>query len=117
VAIAQVVIIGGGIVGCSVAYHLTKRGWRDVVLLERASSPAAPPGTRPDWSASCAPRMNLTKLAQYTTGLYAGLEAGDGPGDRVPPARLARARDHEARWRSCGAAPRWRAASASRSGR
>ena len=32
---AQVVIIGGGIVGCSVAYHLTKRGWRDVVLLDR----------------------------------------------------------------------------------
>jgi 4-methylaminobutanoate oxidase (formaldehyde-forming) len=33
---AQVVIIGGGIIGCSVAYHLTKMGWRDVVLLERA---------------------------------------------------------------------------------
>jgi len=32
---ARVVIIGGGIVGCSVAYHLTKNGWRDVVLLER----------------------------------------------------------------------------------
>jgi glycine cleavage system aminomethyltransferase T/glycine/D-amino acid oxidase-like deaminating enzyme len=33
---AQVVIIGGGVIGCSVAYHLTKLGWRDVVLLERA---------------------------------------------------------------------------------
>ena len=33
---AQVVIIGGGIIGCSVAYHLTKLGWRDVALLERA---------------------------------------------------------------------------------
>ena len=32
---AQYVIIGGGIVGCSVAYHLTKLGWKDVVLLER----------------------------------------------------------------------------------
>ncbi len=32
---ARVVIIGGGIVGCSVAYHLTKLGWSDVVLLER----------------------------------------------------------------------------------
>jgi glycine/D-amino acid oxidase-like deaminating enzyme len=32
---ARVVVIGGGIVGCSVAYHLTKLGWRDVVLLER----------------------------------------------------------------------------------
>ncbi|MGQ3294645.1 MAG: FAD-dependent oxidoreductase, partial [Shinella sp.] len=32
---AQVVIIGGGIIGCSVAYHLTKLGWTDVVLLEQ----------------------------------------------------------------------------------
>ena len=32
---AQVVIIGGGIIGCSTAYHLTKIGWKDVVLLER----------------------------------------------------------------------------------
>ncbi len=32
---ARVVIIGGGVVGCSVAYHLTKLGWKDVVLLER----------------------------------------------------------------------------------
>ena len=33
---AQVVIIGGGVIGCSLAYHLTKLGWRDVVLLERS---------------------------------------------------------------------------------
>ncbi|MGD8735878.1 MAG: FAD-dependent oxidoreductase, partial [Anaerolineae bacterium] len=32
---AQVVIVGGGVIGCSVAYHLTKLGWRDVVLLEQ----------------------------------------------------------------------------------
>ena len=32
---AQVVIVGGGIIGCSVAYHLTKLGWTDVVVLER----------------------------------------------------------------------------------
>ena len=32
---ADVVIIGGGIVGCSIAYHLAKLGWTDVVLLER----------------------------------------------------------------------------------
>ena len=32
---ARVVIIGGGVIGCSVAYHLTKLGWKDVVLLER----------------------------------------------------------------------------------
>jgi dimethylglycine dehydrogenase len=32
---ARVVVIGGGVVGCSVLYHLTKLGWQDVVLLER----------------------------------------------------------------------------------
>jgi 4-methylaminobutanoate oxidase (formaldehyde-forming) len=32
---AQVVIIGGGIHGCSVAYHLAKSGWKDIILLER----------------------------------------------------------------------------------
>ncbi len=31
----KVVVIGGGVIGCSVAYHLTKFGWKDVVLLER----------------------------------------------------------------------------------
>jgi dimethylglycine dehydrogenase len=33
---AQVVVIGGGVVGCSVIYHLTKLGWKDVVLIERS---------------------------------------------------------------------------------
>ena len=32
---AQVVVIGGGVIGCSILYHLTKLGWKDVVLLER----------------------------------------------------------------------------------
>jgi glycine/D-amino acid oxidase-like deaminating enzyme len=38
---ARVVIVGGGIIGCSVAYHLTKLGWRDVVLLDTASAIAS----------------------------------------------------------------------------
>ncbi|NOQ39742.1 MAG: FAD-dependent oxidoreductase, partial [Anaerolineales bacterium] len=33
---AQVVIVGGGVIGCSIAYHLTKLGWKDVVLLEKS---------------------------------------------------------------------------------
>ncbi len=45
---AQVVVIGGGVVGCSVAYHLAQRGVTDVAVIERhASLRTARPGTRP----------------------------------------------------------------------
>jgi len=75
---ARVVIIGGGIVGCSVAYHLCKLGWRDVVLLERKSiasgtSWAAAGLLGQLWSGSA-----LTKLAVYGAELYARLEAETG---------------------------------------
>ena len=75
---ARVVIIGGGIVGCSVAYHLCKIGWRDVVLLERKSiasgtSWAAAGLLGQLWSSSA-----LTKLAVYGAELYARLEAETG---------------------------------------
>lgn len=75
---ARVVVIGGGIVGCSVAYHLTKLGWTDVVLLERKKLTC---GTT--WHAAGLVRAalhtpNLTKLAQYTVKLYRTLEAETG---------------------------------------
>ncbi|UCD79809.1 MAG: GcvT family protein [Desulfobacterales bacterium] len=74
----RVVIIGGGIVGCSVAYHLCKIGWQDVVLLERktiasGTSWAAAGLLGQLWSNSA-----LTKLAVYGAELYAGLEAETG---------------------------------------
>ena len=66
---AQVVIIGGGIVGCSVAYHLCKLGWKDVVLLERktiasGTSWAAAGLMGQLWSTSA-----LTKLASISLSL------------------------------------------------
>ena len=75
---AQVVIIGGGIIGCSVAYHLTKLGWKDVVLLERKTLTC---GTT--WHASgllsqLRATYNLTRLAQYTVELYSTLEKETG---------------------------------------
>ena len=51
---ARVVIIGGGVGGCSIAYHLTLMGWKDVVVLERHELTAAPPGTQPVWWGRCA---------------------------------------------------------------
>ncbi|AMO93589.1 glucose inhibited division A family protein [Collimonas fungivorans] len=52
---AQVIIAGGGIAGCSAAYHLTQLGCTDVILLEQGSLPAALPGMPPAWSGNCAP--------------------------------------------------------------
>ena len=52
---ARVVIVGGGIVGCSVAYHLAQLGWTDVVLLEQGQLSCGTTCTRPASSGSCAP--------------------------------------------------------------
>ncbi len=75
---AQVVIIGGGIVGCSVAYHLTKLGWSDVLVLERKEV-----GSGTTWAAAglltrLRQNQEMTNLAKYTVDLYEGLEAETG---------------------------------------
>jgi glycine/D-amino acid oxidase-like deaminating enzyme len=53
---AEIVIVGGGIVGCSIAYHLTKLGKRDVLLLEQHTLTAGTTWHAADWSGSCAAR-------------------------------------------------------------
>lgn len=75
---AQVVIIGGGIIGCSVAYHLTKLGWRDVVLLERGQLTCGTTWHAAGLVGQLRATQNLTRLAQYTAELYTGLEAETG---------------------------------------
>ena len=75
---AQVVIIGGGIVGCSVAYHLTRLGWRDVVLLERKRLTCGTTWHAAGLVVQLRPTQNMTRLAQYTAKLYATLEKETG---------------------------------------
>jgi 4-methylaminobutanoate oxidase (formaldehyde-forming) len=75
---AQVVIIGGGIVGCSIAYHLTLRGVTDVVLLERKQLTCGTTWHAAGLVGQLRATHNLTRLAQYTTGLYASLEQETG---------------------------------------
>ena len=75
---AQVVIIGGGIIGCSVAYHLTKRGWKDVALLERRQLTCGTTWHAAGLVGQLRATQNLTRLAQYTTGLYENLETETG---------------------------------------
>jgi 4-methylaminobutanoate oxidase (formaldehyde-forming) len=75
---ARVVIVGGGIVGCSVAYHLTKRGVTDVVLLERKQLTCGTTWHAAGLVGQLRATHNLTRLAQYTTNLFATLEAETG---------------------------------------
>jgi len=75
---ARCVIIGGGIVGCSVAYHLAKLGWKDIVLLERGQLTCGTTWHAAGLVAQLRATHNLTRLARYSIDLYAGLEAETG---------------------------------------
>lgn len=75
---ADVIIIGGGIVGCSVAYHLALRGRSNVVLLERRALTSGTTWHAAGLVGQLRATQNLTRLAQYTATLYAGLEAETG---------------------------------------
>ncbi len=75
---ARVVIIGGGVIGCSVAYHLTKLGWKDVVLLERKQLTSGTTWHAAGLIAQLRATANMTKLARYSQELYGGLEAETG---------------------------------------
>jgi dimethylglycine dehydrogenase len=74
----QVAVIGGGVVGCSVLYHLTKAGWRDVVLIERSELTSGS-----SWHAAGNVHTfnqdpNVARLQQYTIKLYTEIEAISG---------------------------------------
>jgi 4-methylaminobutanoate oxidase (formaldehyde-forming) len=75
---AQVVIIGGGIIGCSIAYHLAKRGVSDVVLLERKQLTCGTTWHAAGLVSMLWPTPYLTDLARYCHELYASLEEETG---------------------------------------
>ena len=75
---ARVVVIGGGVVGCSVLYHLAKAGWTDLLLLERKRLTAGS-----TWHAAAGFHAfngdpNVAKLQAYTVRLYREIEAMSG---------------------------------------
>ena len=72
---ARAVIIGGGIAGCSVAYHLAKQGWSDVVLLEANQLTCGTTWHAAGLIAQLRASKNMTKLAKYSQELYGELEA------------------------------------------
>ena len=66
----QVVVIGGGVVGCSVLYHLTKLGWKDVVLLERSELTCGSTWHAAGGMHTINGDPNLAKLQLYTINIY-----------------------------------------------
>ncbi len=70
----KVVIIGGGVIGCSVAYHLTKFGWKDVVLLERDKLTSGTTWHAAGLVSQLGPSATVTKIRKYTLDLYNKLE-------------------------------------------
>lgn len=99
---AQAVVIGGGVIGCSVLYHLTKLGWKDVVLLERDELTSGS-----TWHAAANihglhDNNNITRIQNYTMNLYKELEKETGQGCGVfQPGSLylaqTEAREHQLR--------------------
>lgn len=77
---ARVVIIGGGIIGCSVAYHLTKLGWKDVVLLEQGQLSCGTTWHAAGLVGQLRAQESMTRLIRYSTRLYSELEAETGLG-------------------------------------
>ncbi|WP_136443661.1 GcvT family protein [Pacificoceanicola onchidii] len=99
---AQAVVIGGGVIGCSILYHLTKLGWSDVVLLERDELTSGS-----TWHAAANihglhDSTNISRLQHYTMNLYKDIEAETGQGCGVfQPGSLylaqTEAREHQLR--------------------
>jgi 4-methylaminobutanoate oxidase (formaldehyde-forming) len=75
---ARAVIIGGGVAGCSVAYHLAKLGWKDIVLLERKQLTSGTTWHAAGLIAQLRATKNMTRLAKYSQELYGELEAETG---------------------------------------
>jgi 4-methylaminobutanoate oxidase (formaldehyde-forming) len=89
---ARAVIVGGGVVGCSIAYHLTARGWRDVVLLERAGLTSGSTFHAAGLVGQLRSSVALTRLMMWSVECYRRLaaETGRDPGWReVGSLRLA----------------------------
>ena len=74
----RVAVIGGGVVGCSVLYHLTKMGWKDVVLLERDELTSGSTWHAAGGMHTLNSDPNVAKLQDYTIKLYKEIEEISG---------------------------------------
>src|SRR5436853_7329686 len=79
---ARAVVIGGGVIGCSVLYHLAKLGWTDSVLLEQYQRTSGSTWPSAGLVGQLRSSLSLTRMMQYSVGLYAELKelTGNDPG-------------------------------------
>jgi len=75
---AKVVVIGGGVVGCSILFHLAKFGWKDVVLLERSELTSGSSWHAAGQIHTISSDPNISRLQGYTINLYKEIEATSG---------------------------------------
>ena len=106
---ASVVVIGGGVTGCSVAYHLAAAGVRDVLLVEKAELTSGSTCHAAGLVTQFNPSPTMMAFRRYSVELYH--RAGRVRRHRQPAHRL----DARRAWSSCAAAPAGRAGSASTS--
>ena len=95
---ARIVVIGGGAVGCSIAYHLAKMGQRDVVVLEKSGLTHGSTWHAAGLVGQLRSKRNLTRLMQYSAQLYGRLEAETGQATEWKPVGSLRLASSEERW-------------------
>src|SRR5882672_2621731 len=93
---ARVVIVGGGIAGCSIAYHLAQKGWTDVVLVDKGELTSGSTWHAAGMVTHFHTSPTLMRLRQYSIGLYRRLQAEPGAAQHwheVGSLRVASSRD------------------------
>ena len=95
---ARIVIIGGGTIGCSIAYHLAKLGERDVVLIEKSGLTHGSTWHAAGLVGQLRSKRNLTRLMQYSASLYAKIEADTGQAVEWKPVGSLRLASSRKRW-------------------
>src|ERR687886_1706759 len=105
---ARAVVVGGGVIGCSVLYHLAKLGWTDSLLVEQYQLTYGSTWHSAGLVGQLRSSLSLTRMMQYSVGLYAELKeaTGNDPGwHQLGGLRLAAAppRPQEIRPQAAGA--------------
>jgi 4-methylaminobutanoate oxidase (formaldehyde-forming) len=95
---AEIVIVGGGAIGCSIAYHLAKMGKRDVVVLEKSGLTHGATWHAAGLIGQLRGKRNLTRMLQYSVELFDRLEAETGQATDWKKVGSLRVASSEARW-------------------